>query len=128
MSQFLNNSPALPLFNSLVFSNYRYNLAALFVDNSQALLNNEPLLKSGNYSLASNKLQCIRQTIFTLVIEPFSSIASIECTDSSVLTSKNTFCTTFKLCGSSRWGLISTNGSDFLSQVKSNLFKYQSSM
>ncbi len=35
VSQFLNNFPDLPLFTSLVFSNNRWNLSALFVDNCQ---------------------------------------------------------------------------------------------
>ena len=37
VSQFLNNFPDLHLFTSLVFSNDRWNLPALFVDNCQML-------------------------------------------------------------------------------------------
>ena len=48
------------------------------------------------------KLQNIFQAISTLIIYPIIFIASIECTDSSILTGKNIYCTTFKLCGLSR--------------------------
>ena len=61
-------------------------------------------MKAGSYSLASNKLQSILQAILILVIYPFIFVASIECTDSSILTGMATFCTTFKLCDSSRPG------------------------
>ena len=40
VSQFLNNFPDLFPFNSLVFSNDRWNLTGIFVDNSQVVLNN----------------------------------------------------------------------------------------
>ena len=39
ISQFLNNFPDLFLFTSLVFPKDRWNLTALFVDNSQVILN-----------------------------------------------------------------------------------------
>ena len=93
------------------------------------LLNNWlPLLKAGNYSFASNKLQSTLQAVLTLVIYPFIFVSSIECTNSSILTGKNTYCTTFKIMWFKPVVLISVNGSGFLSQVKSNLFKYQSTM
>ena len=97
VSQFLNNSPVLPLFNSLVFSNDRWNLTAPFVDNSQVLLNNEPLFKAENYFLANNKLQSTLHAIFTLVIYPKIFVASTECPVSAILNDKNTYCNTFKL-------------------------------
>ena len=129
VSQFLNNFPDLPLFTSLVFSNDRWNLPALFVDNCQMLLNNKlPLVKAGNSSLASNKLRSILQAILTLVFYPIIFVASIECTNSSFLTGKNTFCNTLKIMWFKQVGLISKNGSGFLSEVESNLFKYQSTM
>ena len=56
--------PVLPLFNFWLFLIDRCNLTALFVDNSQVLLNNKPLLKAGNYPLASKK----RQSSLTLQI------------------------------------------------------------
>ena len=40
ISQFLNNFPDLFLLASLVFPNDPWNLTALFVDNSQVILNN----------------------------------------------------------------------------------------
>ena len=61
VSRLLNNFPDIHLFTSSVFSNDRWNFNALFVDNSQVLLINEPLLKAGIYSLASNKLQSTLQ-------------------------------------------------------------------
>ena len=129
VSQFLNNFPDLPLFTSLVFSTDRWNLPALFVDNCQMLLNNLlPLLKVGNFSLASNKLQSTLQAVLTLVIYPFIFVASIECTNSSILTGNNTYCTTFNNMWFKPVGLIPIHGSGFMSQVKSNLFKYQSTM
>ena len=122
----------LPRVTSLYFfsfHNCRWNLPALFVDNCQILLNNEvPLLKAGNYSLAGNKIQSTLQAVLTLVFYPFIFVAPIECTNSSILTGKNTYCTTFKNMWFKPVKLISINGSGFLSQVKSNLFKYQSTM
>ena len=127
VSQLLNSFPDLLLFTSLLFPNDGWNLTALFVDNSQVHLNIQLLLKAGNYSLANKKLQSIFHAILTLVIYPFIFIGSIECTDSSFLTVKNTYCTTFKSWFKSV-GLISINGSELLSQVKSDLFKYQSTI
>ena len=92
------------LYFFLILSNDRWNLTAIFVDNSQMLLNNEPHWKSGNYSLPSNKIQSTLLTLFTLVIYPLTFLASNDCPHSATLTCRNTFCTTFKLCGSSRLG------------------------
>ena len=94
-SQFLNNFPDLPRFTSWVFSIDHWNMTALFVDNIQVVLNKWPLLKVGNYSLASNNLQITPHAFFTLVVYPLIFVASIECSDSTTLTGKNTYCTTF---------------------------------
>ena len=39
VTQFLNNFPHLPRFPSLVFPTDRWNITALFVDNTQVILN-----------------------------------------------------------------------------------------
>ena len=44
---------------------------------------------------ASNKLQSTLHASLTLVIYPLIFVASTECPDSTTLTSKNTYCTTF---------------------------------
>ena len=62
--------------------------------------NNYSLLKAGNSSLASNKLQCTLYTIFTRVICTLIFVASIDCPSSPTLASKNTYYTIF----SSRFG------------------------
>ena len=95
VSQFLDNFLDLPLFISLVFWNDRWNMTALIVDNIQVVLNNKPVLRAGNYSLASNKLKSTLHAIFTLVIYPLIFVAYTECPDSTTLTGKNTYCTTF---------------------------------
>ena len=95
VSQFLNNYPDLPRFTSLVFSTDGWNLTALFHDNIQVVLNNYSLLKAENYSLASNKLQWTLHEIFTRVIYTLIFVASIERPDSTTLTGKNTYYTTF---------------------------------
>ena len=56
--------------------------------------------KGGNYSLASNKLQCTLYTIFTRVICTLIFVASIDCPSSPNLAGKNTYYTIF----SSRFG------------------------
>ena len=43
-------------------------------------------------------------SIFKPSYLPFIFVASIECTDSSSLTGKNTYCTSFNICGSTRSG------------------------
>ena len=124
VSQILNKFPDLSLFTSLVFSNDHWNLPALFVDNCQMLLNKEiPLLEAGKYSLVSNKIQSNIQVVLTLIIYPFSLVVSTKCTNSSIFTGKNTFCTAFKNMWLKPVRLKSINGSGFLSQVKSNFFK-----
>ena len=40
VSEFLKNFPDLPLFTSLVFLIYRWNMTTLFADNIQVALNN----------------------------------------------------------------------------------------
>ena len=100
-------SQQLPRIRSLlilVFSKYGWNVIALFVDNTQVLLNSELLLIAGIYLLASNKLQRIPHAFFTLVIYPLISAADMECLNSATLTGENTYCTTFKLRGWSRLG------------------------
>ena len=59
-------------------------------------------LKAGNYFLASNKSQRILHAFFVLVVYPLTFVDSIECPDSATLNGKNTYCTTSKLCASSR--------------------------
>ena len=126
ISQRLSRLTSLYFFS---FLKWPLKLVCTFCWQLSVLLNNWlPLLKAGNYFLASNKLQSTLQAVLTLVIYPFSFVSSIECTKSSILTGKNTYCTTFKIMWFKPFGLISINGSGFLSQVKSNLFKYQSTM
>ena len=86
--------PVLPLFYFLVFSNDPCKLTLLFVDNSQVVLSNEPLLEAGKSSLASNKRQSTLDAFFTLLIFSISFVASIECPDSTTLNGKSTCCTT----------------------------------
>ena len=66
----------------------------------------EQLTCSESWKLSSckQKVTNIFRAILTLIIYPFIFIVSIECMDSSVSTGKNTYCTTFKLCGWSRSG------------------------
>ena len=60
--------------------------------------------EAGTYSLASNKLQCTLRAIFIRVLCTLTFVASIESPDSTTLTSKNSYYTTFYLCSSSRFG------------------------
>ena len=93
-------SQQLPRIKSLlilVFSKYGWKVIALFVENTQVLLNSESLLIAGIYLLASNKLQSILHAIFTLVNYPLIFVASVECLNSATLTCENRYCTTFKL-------------------------------
>ena len=61
-------------------------------------------LESWKFSLASNKLQNTLHAISSLVIYPLIIVTSIECPDSTTMTGKNTYCTTFYFCSSSRSG------------------------
>ena len=92
------------LYFFLVFSNDCWNLTSILVDNSQVVLTNQTILKTGKYSLANNKLQSTLFSIFTLVTYPLFVVASIECPDFTTLTGKNTYCTILSLCNSSRLG------------------------
>ena len=86
-------SQQLPRLTSLYFLsslNDRSNLTALFLDNSQVALNNQPILKVGSFSLASNKLQSNLHAPFTLVIYPLTFVAYTGCPDSTNLTGENT--------------------------------------
>ena len=94
-TQFLHNLPDLPRFNSLVFSIEHWIMTPLSIDNIQVLLNNKTLLKDGNYSLAIKKSQSTIPAISTLAIYPLIFVASIECSQSTNLTGKNMYCTTF---------------------------------
>ena len=118
------NSQRLPRLTSLYFLSFlngRSNLTALFVDNSQVALNNQPILKDGSFSLASNKLQITLHALFTLVIYPLIFVASTGCPDST--TSYYFLVVWFK------WvELIFVLWSGILTQVKFNLFEYQITM
>ena len=99
---FSTTSQACLFFTSLVFSIDRWNLTAPSLDNIQVVLNNWSLLKTGTYSLASNKLQSILHAVFIRFICTLNFVASFECPDSTTLTGKNTSYTTFYLCSSSQ--------------------------
>ena len=97
ISQQLSRLTSLYFFS---FLNRPLKLDCTFLDNIQGVLNNYSLLKAGNYSLASNKLQCTLYTIFTRVICTLIFVASIDCPSSPNLAGKNTYYTIF----SSRFG------------------------
>ena len=98
---FLLNVPIsqqLPRLTSLYFFSFLkrpLKLTAPFLDNSQVVLINWSLLKSGNYCSTSNKLQSILHAISTRVIYTIIFAASFECSDSTTLTDKNRSYTTF---------------------------------
>ena len=76
---FSTTSQTYLAFFSLFSSTSRWNLTASFFDNIQGALNNYSLLNAGNFSLASNKLWCTLQAIFTRVICTLIFVASIDC-------------------------------------------------
>ena len=86
VSQFLNNFLDSFLFTSLVFSNDRWSMTALFVENSQVLLKKLPLLIAEICCLESYKLQSILQVFLALIIYPVVFVASSECPESATLT------------------------------------------
>ena len=75
-------------------------LDCIFLRQYSGVLNNYSLLKAGNCSFASNKLQCFLYTIFTRVICTLIFVASIDCPGSPTLAGKTTYYTIF----SSRFG------------------------
>ena len=85
----------------LQFFNWPFNITALSLTTFRWFWT---INHSGNYSLAGNNLKSTLNANFTLVIYPLIFVASIECPDSTPMTCKNTYCTTFQFCSSSRSG------------------------
>ena len=92
--------PRLASLYFLSFLNRSLKFDCTFPWQHSGVLNNFSLLKAGNYSLASNKLQCTLYTIFTQVICTLIFVASIDCPSSPTLVGKNIYYTIF----SSRFG------------------------
>ena len=85
-------------YTSLVFFKLPLQLTAHFIDNSQLRLTNNPFWNLEVCLFATNNLQITMQALLTVVIYSVTFVASIEITDSSLLSGNNTFCTTFSFC------------------------------
>ena len=104
ISQFLNNFPRLTSLYFFSFPNWQLKLNCTIRWQQSGDFEKLTSSESWKFFFATNKLQNTLHAPVTLAIYPLMFAASIENPDSTTLTGKNTYCTTFWLCSSIRSG------------------------